>query len=43
MGRFAALSQEENISGWLKPSKPDETEMVAVDDITVSVMMEIEE
>lgn len=31
------------ICKWLKPSVPDETEMVAIDDIGVSVCMEIEE
>lgn len=32
-----------DICKWLKPSVPDETEMVAVDEIGVSVCMEIEE
>ena len=32
-----------DICKWLKPSVPDETEMVAIDDIGVSVIMEIEE
>ena len=31
------------ISEWLKPSKPDETEMVDLADIAVSTMIEIEE
>lgn len=34
---------KENISKWLKPSKPDETEMIDVADAIVSTMMEIEE
>ena len=34
---------KKNIAKWLKPSSPDESEMVAVDDIAISVMMEIEE
>lgn len=34
---------KENISKWLKPSKPDETEMIEVTDALVSIMMEIEE
>ena len=32
-----------NISKWLKPSKPDETEMIEVSDALVSTMMEIDE
>ena len=31
------------ISEWLKPAKPDEAIMVALDDIVVSTMMEIED
>lgn len=34
---------KENISRWLKPSKPDETEMIEVADSLVSTMMEIDE
>ena len=34
---------KENISKWLKPSKPDETEMIDVADALVSTMMEIDE
>ena len=34
---------KENISRWLKPSKPDETEMIEVADALVSTMIEIEE
>lgn len=34
---------KENISKWLKPSKPDETEMIDVTDALVSMMMEIDE
>lgn len=34
---------KENISKWLKPSKPDETEMIEVADALVSTMMEIDE
>ena len=34
---------KQNISKWLKPSKPDETEMIEVTDALVSIMMEIEE
>ena len=34
---------KENISRWLKPSKPDETEMIEVADALVSTMMEINE
>ena len=33
---------KENISKWLKPSKPDETEMIEVADAIVSTMMEID-
>ena len=33
---------KENISKWLKPSKPDETEMIDVADAIVSTMMEID-
>ena len=32
-----------NITKWLKPSKPDETEMIEVTDALVSTMMEIDE
>ena len=32
-----------NICKWLKPTVPDESEMVAIDDIGISVLMEIEE
>lgn len=34
---------KENILKWLKPSKPDETEMIEVADAIVSTMMEIDE
>lgn len=34
---------EENIVKWLKPSKPDEPEMIEVADALVSTMMEIDE
>ena len=34
---------KENILKWLKPSKPDETEMIEVADALVSTMMEIDE
>ena len=34
---------KENISKWLKPYKPDETEMIDVTDAIVSTMMEIDE
>lgn len=34
---------KENISKWLKPSEPDETEMIEVADALVSTMMEIDE
>lgn len=33
----------ENILKWLKPSKPDETEMIDIADALVSTMMEIDE
>lgn len=34
---------KENISRWLKPSKPDSTEMIEVINVFVSLMIEIEE
>lgn len=34
---------KESIAKWLKPSKPDETEMIDVADALVSIMMEIDE
>ena len=34
---------KENILKWLKPSKPDETEMIEVADALASTMMEIDE
>lgn len=34
---------KENISRWLKPSAPDETEMIEVADALASTMIEIEE
>lgn len=34
---------KENILKWLKPSKPDATEMIEVTDALVSTMMEIDE
>lgn len=34
---------KENILKWLKPSKPDEAEMIEVADALVSTMMEIDE
>ena len=34
---------QESIAKWLKPSKPDETEMIEVADALVSTMMEIDE
>lgn len=34
---------KESIAKWLKPSKPDETEMIEVADALVSTMMEIDE
>lgn len=34
---------KENISKWLKPSKPDETEVIEIIDALVSIMMEIDE
>ena len=34
---------KERIAKWLKPSKPDETEMIEVTDALVSTMMEIDE
>lgn len=34
---------KENILRWLKPSAPDETEMIEVADVLVSTMIEIEE
>lgn len=34
---------KENILKWLKPSKPDETEMIEGADALVSTMMEIDE
>lgn len=34
---------KENILKWLKPSKPDETEMIEAADALVSTMMEIDE
>ena len=34
---------KENILKWLKPSKPDETEIIEVTDALVSTMMEIDE
>jgi hypothetical protein len=44
MGRLIDADElKKNIAKWLKPSSPDESEMVAVDDIAISVMMEIEE
>lgn len=33
---------KERIAKWLKPSKPDETEMIEVTDALVSTMMEID-
>ena len=33
---------KENILKWLKPSKPDETEMIEITDTLVSTMIEIE-
>lgn len=35
--------EKENILKWLKPSKPDETEMIEVADALVNTMMEIDE
>ena len=32
-----------NLTKWLKPSKPDETEMIEVADALVSTMMDIDE
>ena len=44
MGRLIDADElKKSIAKWLKPSSPDESEMVAVDDIAVSVIMEIEE
>ena len=34
---------KDKMIGWLKPEKPDEVEMVAIDNIAVSVIMELEE
>lgn len=34
---------KKDITKWLKPSKPDETEMIEVADAIVSTMMEIDE
>lgn len=34
---------KERIAKWLKPSNPDETEMIEVTDALVSTMMEIDE
>ena len=34
---------KQKVAEWLKPVKPDETVMVALDDIAVSVLMTIEE
>ena len=34
---------KEKILKWLKPSKPDETEMIEIADAIVSTMMEIDE
>lgn len=34
---------KESIAKWLKPSKPDEAEMIEVADALVSTMMEIDE
>lgn len=34
---------KENILKWLKPSAPDETEMIEVEDALVSTMIEIDE
>ena len=34
---------KKDITKWLKPSKPDETEMIDVADAIVSTMMEIDE
>ena len=34
---------KESVAKWLKPSKPDETEMIEVADALVSTMMEIDE
>lgn len=33
---------KKDITKWLKPSKPDETEMIEVTDVLVSTMIEIE-
>ena len=44
MGRLIDADElKKNIAKWLKPSSPDEREMVAIDDIAISVMIEIEE
>jgi len=44
MGRLIDADElKKNIAKWLKPSSPDEREMVTVDDIAISVMIEIEE
>lgn len=44
MGRLIDADElKKNIAKWLKPSSPDESKMVAVDDIAISVMMEIGE
>ena len=44
MGRLIDADElKKSIAKWLKPSSPDKSEMVAVDDIAVSVIMEIEE
>lgn len=43
MRMIDADALKENISKWLKPSKPDETEMIEVADAFVSTMMDIDE
>jgi len=44
MGRLIDADElKKNIAKWLKTSSPDESEMVAVNDIAINVMIEIEE
>ena len=43
MGLIDGEKLKQKVAEWLKPVKPDETVMVALDDIAVSVLMTIEE
>ena len=43
MGLIDGEKLKQKVAEWLKPVKPDETVMVALDDIAISVLMTIEE